>query len=206
MARPHDARLTLVGCGALAPSQTPTGALDSRSEPGRGREAAMIAAIVAVTILVALTILIHYEILRLASALIPNLAMVWPRGRVVLIVFACFVAHTCEVWMFAFAYYVFVEVLGLGGFGGIAHSSLADHVYFSAVTYTSLGFGDVYPLANVRLISGVEALVGLMMIGWSASFTYLAMEEFWPLHGPVNWRITRKRRRHARHQTAEDSR
>jgi len=40
----------------------------------------------------------------------------------------------------------------------------------------------VFPIANVRLIAGVEALTGLMLIGWSASFTYLAMEKFWPLH------------------------
>ena len=55
-------------------------------------------------------------------------------------------------------------------------------MYFSAVTYTTLGMGDMFPIANVRLIAGVEALTGLMMIGWSASFTYLAMEKFWPLH------------------------
>jgi hypothetical protein len=55
----------------------------------------------------------------------------------------------------------------------------------------------VYPLANVRLISGVEALVGLQMIGWSASFTDLAMEKFW-LHGPATWLIKRAHREHAR--------
>src|SRR5215213_7625904 len=29
----------------------------------------------------------------------------------------------------------------------------------------------------------VEALNGLLLIGWSASFTYLVMERYWPLHG-----------------------
>ena len=33
------------------------------------------------------------------------------------------------------------------------------------------------------MIAGVEALNGLLLIGWSASFTYLAMERYWPLHG-----------------------
>jgi hypothetical protein len=143
----------------------------------------MIAAAITVTILVALTILVHYEILRVASVLIPEERHVRPRFRVVLVVFACFAAHTIEVWLFAFAYYVFVDVLGLGGFGGTHQGTVIDYVYFSVVTYTSLGFGDVYPIDNVRLISGVEALVGLLMIGWSASFTYLAMEKFWPMHG-----------------------
>jgi hypothetical protein len=31
----------------------------------------------------------------------------------------------------------------------------------------------------MRLIAGVESLDGLVLIGWSASFTYLAMEEYW---------------------------
>ncbi|MHB2205292.1 hypothetical protein [Methylobacterium sp. CM6257] len=34
-----------------------------------------------------------------------------------------------------------------------------------------------------RLLAGVEALNGLLLIGWSASFTYLAMERYRPLHG-----------------------
>ena len=147
----------------------------------------MIAAAIAVTVLVALSILVHYEVLRLTSAVVPELGWVKPRARVVIVVFACFAAHTVEVWLFALAYYLFVDVLHLGGFGGLHHGGFVDNVYFSAITYTSLGFGDVYPLDNVRLISGVEALVGLLMIGWSASFTYLAMEKFWPLHGPAHW-------------------
>lgn len=157
----------------------------------------MVTAAIAVTILVALSILIHYEVLRLSSAIIPELGWIKPRGRVVLVVFACFGAHTIEVWLFAFAYYLFVDVFHLGGFGGLHEGTFIDNVYFSVITYTSLGFGDVYPLANVRLISGVEGLVGLLMIGWSASFTYLAMEKFWPLHGPATWLIKRAHREHA---------
>jgi hypothetical protein len=143
----------------------------------------MLTAAVTATILVALTILVHYEMLRLASALIPEERQVRPRGRVVLVVFACFAAHTIEVWLFALAYYLFVDVLGFGSFGGAHDGTFVDTVYFSIVSYTSLGFGDVYPVDGVRLISGVESLVGLMMIGWSASFTYLAMERLWPMHG-----------------------
>ena len=78
----------------------------------------MITAAIAVTILVALTILVHYEVLRVASVLIPEERHVLPRFRVVLVVFACFAAHTIEVWLFALAYYLFVDVFGLGSFGG----------------------------------------------------------------------------------------
>ena len=136
-------------------------------------------AAVAVTILVGLTILIHYEVLRLTSALVPELGFVPPRARVAFVVFACFAAHTIEVWLFALAYFVFVFA-GLGSFGGIHQGTVADYVYFSVVTYTSLGFGDVYPIESMRLISGVEALTGLLMIAWSASFNYLP----WSNSGP----------------------
>jgi len=50
---------------------------------------------------------------------------------------------------------------------------------FSAETYTTIGLGDTYPLGPLRLITGIEALNGLLLIGWSASFTYLAMQKFW---------------------------
>jgi len=32
------------------------------------------------------------------------------------------------------------------------------------------------------------------MIGWSASFTYLAMEKFWPMHGDRKWPLGSARR------------
>lgn len=52
---------------------------------------------------------------------------------------------------------------------------------FSAETYTTIGLGDIYPLGPLRLITGIEALNGLLLIGWSASFTYLAMQKFWDI-------------------------
>jgi hypothetical protein len=157
----------------------------------------MVTAAVAVTILIGLTILIHYEVLRLTSVLVPELGFIPPRARVAFVVFACFAAHTLEVWLFAIAYFLFV-VAGLGSFGGIHQGTVADYVYFSVVTYTSLGFGDVYPIENMRLICGVEALTGLLMIAWSASFTYLAMEKFWALHEPPRWRPSFSRRPYLR--------
>jgi hypothetical protein len=49
----------------------------------------------------------------------------------------------------------------------------------SAETYSSLGFGDVIPFGAIRLVAGVEALNGLLLIGWTASYVYIAMERFW---------------------------
>jgi len=140
-------------------------------------------------ILVGLTILVHYEALRLISGfLLPRLTMVRPRARIVFVIFGVFAAHTVEVYLYAIGY-ALMELAGAGVGGvGIAHADgkpitgFLSLVYFSTVTYTSLGFGDIVPLAGLQLVAGIEALNGLLLIGWSASFTYLCMEKLWPLH------------------------
>jgi len=38
---------------------------------------------------------------------------------------------------------------------------------------------DIVPGGDLRLVAGVEVLNGLLLIGWSASYTYIAMERFW---------------------------
>lgn len=142
----------------------------------------MIEEVTACVVLVLLTVLVHYEALRLTSEFLPHLK-VRPRARMMIVILAAFSAHVIEVLLYAAAYFLFVEILELGYFGGAAAADgPPGYVYFSAVTYTSLGLGDVYPLGAMRLIAGVEALNGLLLIGWSASFTYLTMERFWPLH------------------------
>jgi hypothetical protein len=145
---------------------------------------AMLLAMVAVTILILVTLLIHYEVLRVTALYLPDLTFVSPRFRIVFVMLACFAAHTVEVWVFAFAYWGLDALLGMGGFAGVPQPefTMSEYVYFSVVTYTSLGLGDIYPTGGLRLVAGVEALTGLLMIGWSAAFTYIEMRELWSLH------------------------
>lgn len=70
-------------------------------------------------------------------------------------------------------------MLGEGSLAGHIEGGLLDYFYFSMATYTTLGIGDLHPSGVMRLVAGVESLNGLVFIGWSASFTYLTMEEFW---------------------------
>jgi hypothetical protein len=84
--------------------------------------------------------------------------------------------------LYALAYLV-MEHFGAGSFSGEFAGSLHDYLYFSATSYTSLGLGDVYPHGAIRLVTGVEALNGLVMIGWSASYSYLVMERLWGFPG-----------------------
>lgn len=54
--------------------------------------------------------------------------------------------------------------------------------YFSAVTYTTIGYGDLVLPEEWRLLAGMEGLTGILMCGWStgvffavASRIYFAM-------------------------------
>ncbi len=141
-----------------------------------------ISAMIVGVLLVGITIIVHYEALRLTSDLLPRLA-VPPRARIIVVVFAAFAAHMVEIWIYALAYLVCDRHLGFGGFGGeLPVADIRDYLYFSVGTYTTLGLGDVFPTRELRLLAGIESLNGLLLIGWSASFTYLTMEKFWPLH------------------------
>jgi hypothetical protein len=133
------------------------------------------------TVLVLITVLIHYEVLRITSLWLPRLTLP-PRQRIIVVIIATFFAHTLEVWVYAIAYYLLADHLGIGTFGGYLENQFTDYLYFSTATYTSLGYGDIYPQGGLRLVAGVEALTGLLMIAWSASFTYLQMERFWDQH------------------------
>ena len=55
----------------------------------------------------------------------------------------------------------------------------ADYAYWSAVCYTTMGFEHATPVGDIRLLVGVEALVGLVLVAWTASFTYFQMQKFW---------------------------
>ena len=53
-----------------------------------------------------------------------------------------------------------------------AMADLSSAVYFSAVTYTTTGYGDLVLPEEWRLVGGVEALTGILMCGWSTGFFF----------------------------------
>jgi hypothetical protein len=138
----------------------------------------MLLVIAACGLLVAMTTVLHYEVLRGLNAALPSLR-VPKRAKLLFVMVAAFFAHAAEIALYGAAFYVLVTYLGAGSLAGSAGSSLATILYFSAETYTSLGFGDLTPVGPVRLLAGAEALNGLLLIGWSASFAYISMEKFW---------------------------
>lgn len=88
-------------------------------------------------------------------------------------------AHTIEIWIFAIAYYLMNESETWGNLQGNFDGALMDCVYFSFATYTTLGFGDIEPFGYLRFLTGIEALTGLVLITWTASFLYIEMQRYW---------------------------
>lgn len=78
-------------------------------------------------------------------------------------------AHVVEIWLYALVYYGCVK-MGVGELQGA--TTFLDYGYYSAVVYTTLGFGDVIPDEGLHMLTGSEALVGLSLIAWSATITY----------------------------------
>ncbi len=49
-------------------------------------------------------------------------------------------------------------------------ADLPSALYFSAVTYTTTGYGDLLLPQEYRLVGAIEALTGILMCGWSTAF------------------------------------
>ena len=127
---------------------------------------------------IGVTVMIHYEFLHQVTLLMPKVK-IRHRFRIVMGVFGALTAHAAEVWIFAASFYLMHHAEDWGHLEGNFNGSLLDCVYFSFTTYTTLGTGDIEPYGDLRYLTGLESLTGLVLITWSASFLYLEMTRYW---------------------------
>ncbi len=138
----------------------------------------MVSVALACLLLVVITTIVHYEVFRGLSTYLPRLR-IRSRVKLLIVMFSTFASHAMHILLFGLAFMVLARYFALGELGGSSVPSITTCLYFSAETYTSLGFGDIVPAGPIRLLAGVETLTGLLLIGWSASYSYLSMERFW---------------------------
>lgn len=129
-------------------------------------------------ILLIASTLVHYETLRAMSYALPRLAIP-ARIKMVLVILGAFAGHMLEVLLYTLAYQWMLWEHGLGTLGQTRQPSFLTSIYFSATTYTSLGYGDVVPTGPLTLLAASEALIGLLLIGWTAAYVFISMERFW---------------------------
>jgi voltage-gated potassium channel Kch len=72
--------------------------------------------------------------------------------------------HLIEVTTWAL-FYVWTEAM----------ADLPSALYFSAVTYTTTGYGDIVLPHEWRLVGAIEALTGILMCGVSTGFFFAAV-------------------------------
>jgi hypothetical protein len=129
-------------------------------------------------LVIATAVIIHYEFLYRMTIFLPRLR-ISHRLIIVFGVFGALVAHSVEVWIFAFTYYFMNRNPGWGSFKGNFIGSIMDCGYFSFSTFTTLGFGDIEPIGDLRYLTGLEGLTGLVLITWTASFLFIEMQRYW---------------------------
>jgi hypothetical protein len=128
--------------------------------------------------LVALTTVIHYEVLGALNHRLPKLELP-SRSKLLVVLFATFLAHCAEIALYGGALFAMIAWWGIGGLSGTMDLTLLNCIFLSAEAFTSIGFGPVIPTGATRLLFGAEALNGLLLIGWSASYAFIAMERYW---------------------------
>ncbi len=94
-------------------------------------------------------------------------AVPWMLGRS-----ACLLAfkHAVDIVIWAGAYWLFVES---------QFASFEEAVYFSSVTYTSLGYGDLVIQGRWRLLCSFEAIGGMILFGLSTALLFVIIERIW---------------------------
>ena len=78
---------------------------------------------------------------------------------ILVIVLALFTLHGIEIWLYAAVY------LAIG-----AVQNLEAAVYYSTITYASIGFGDSEMARPWRLVGAIEGINGVLLLGWSTAF------------------------------------
>ena len=80
-------------------------------------------------------------------------------GATLSVTLGLFVLHGIEIWLYAFLY------LGIGSV-----EDLRQAVYFSTITYGAIGYSDAAMAEEWRLVSAIEGINGILLIGWSTAF------------------------------------
>lgn len=130
----------------------------------------MLQNLLAGTVVIALTVVIHtfglIAVTRVMAWMTNRFRMHGRRSRVIAmitVVFGLFAIMTVEVWLWAAAYIV------TGSF-----DRFNTALYFSTVTFSTLGYGDVLPHPEWRLFTALEGVNGFLLIGWSTAYLVAA--------------------------------
>lgn len=120
---------------------------------------------------VAATVLIHYEGLRLLQRQ-ARVQHAVRRRDVMIAVLGVLSLHGVQIIIYGLLMWWVADWSG-GAVDKQGGAGLFESMYLSALTYSTLGQApEVAPTGPVRMLVALESLAGLLMITWSATFTY----------------------------------
>lgn len=90
--------------------------------------------------------------------------LIWLEVIVMIMVFAAF--FECMIWA---GWYTWT--------GAIDQFETA--IYFSIVTFTTLGYGDITLGADWRILASMEAATGIIVFGWSTAIVFMAIQNIY---------------------------
>lgn len=118
------------------------------------------------TAVISATVVIHtlglMTVTHLIGYLTDRFRMHGRRSRIVAmltVVIGTFGLLTVQVWLWAIAYYLLHVV-----------DDFDTALYFSTVTFSTIGYGDVVPAHGWRLFCALEGIDGFLLIGWSTAY------------------------------------
>ena len=85
-------------------------------------------------------------------------------------------AHLIEIGIYSIIYYIADIICDLGAFNISETPGAFEYYYFAAETYSSLGYGDIFPTGAMRLIAAIEPLNGILLLTWSGAFLFMLVQ------------------------------
>jgi voltage-gated potassium channel Kch len=79
--------------------------------------------------------------------------------------------HFVEAGIYALTYYILPGITEFQTF--------EKAMYFSLVTFTTLGYGEIIISSSSRILAGFEAINGILLIGWSTAFMFAIVQFIW---------------------------
>jgi len=79
--------------------------------------------------------------------------------------------HVLEAFLWALLYMLLPAQAGL--------KNLHEALYFSLVTFTTLGYGDVTIHVKWQLLTGIEGMVGIVVFGMTTALLFAVIQKCW---------------------------